>query len=220
MTSPARWSGLDSSTRLCCLSAHPQAANPGCLLEDFVRWYSPRDWIEGSEAEHGGDRCSSAGGCEGRGDEKAETEQCSRETASDEGFDSPAGDRTPLCTSRDALEEGNEIKSQDSTAIPPPLSDIVGEKGSRSTEVTPGSTGGAGGGGGWEEDWGDDWDLVADGEGKEEEMEGEAEEGVGRTEEGENDGGSGDQREKEDNSIQEPRQPQKKVCRIILGKGP
>ena len=23
-----------------------KAANPGCLLEDFVRWYSPRDWIE------------------------------------------------------------------------------------------------------------------------------------------------------------------------------
>lgn len=23
-----------------------QAANPGCLLEDFVRWYSPRDWIQ------------------------------------------------------------------------------------------------------------------------------------------------------------------------------
>jgi len=23
-----------------------QAANPNCLLEDFVRWYSPRDWIE------------------------------------------------------------------------------------------------------------------------------------------------------------------------------
>ncbi|CAC5408910.1 RAB3GAP1 [Mytilus coruscus] len=22
------------------------AANPGCVLEDFVRWYSPRDWIE------------------------------------------------------------------------------------------------------------------------------------------------------------------------------
>ena len=30
-----------------------QAANPGCLLEDFVRWYSPRDWIEdtGEEAD-------------------------------------------------------------------------------------------------------------------------------------------------------------------------
>ena len=23
-----------------------QAANPGCILEDFVRWYSPPDWIE------------------------------------------------------------------------------------------------------------------------------------------------------------------------------
>ena len=22
-----------------------KAANPGCILEDFVRWYSPRDWI-------------------------------------------------------------------------------------------------------------------------------------------------------------------------------
>lgn len=24
----------------------PQAANPGCVLEDFVRWYSPRDYVE------------------------------------------------------------------------------------------------------------------------------------------------------------------------------
>lgn len=30
----------------------PQAANPGCVLEDFVRWYSPRDYIE--EEEEGG----------------------------------------------------------------------------------------------------------------------------------------------------------------------
>ena len=22
-----------------------QAANPGCVLEDFVRWYSPRDYV-------------------------------------------------------------------------------------------------------------------------------------------------------------------------------
>lgn len=29
-----------------------QAANPGCLLEDFVRWYSPRDWIEDNEPVH------------------------------------------------------------------------------------------------------------------------------------------------------------------------
>lgn len=23
-----------------------KAANPGCILADFIRWYSPRDWIE------------------------------------------------------------------------------------------------------------------------------------------------------------------------------
>jgi Rab3 GTPase-activating protein catalytic subunit len=28
-----------------------QAANPGCLLEDFVRWYSPNDWLQGEETE-------------------------------------------------------------------------------------------------------------------------------------------------------------------------
>jgi hypothetical protein len=26
-----------------------KAANPGCQLGDFVRWYSPRDWIETEE---------------------------------------------------------------------------------------------------------------------------------------------------------------------------
>ncbi|XP_052812233.1 rab3 GTPase-activating protein catalytic subunit-like isoform X2 [Mya arenaria] len=31
-----------------------KAANPGCVLDDFVRWYSPRDWIEEQvEDEHG-----------------------------------------------------------------------------------------------------------------------------------------------------------------------
>lgn len=23
-----------------------QAANPGAVLEDFIRWYSPRDWVD------------------------------------------------------------------------------------------------------------------------------------------------------------------------------
>lgn len=30
-----------------------QAANPGCVLEDFVKWYSPRDWIEEEVEENG-----------------------------------------------------------------------------------------------------------------------------------------------------------------------
>ena len=25
-----------------------KAANPGCVLADFVRWHSPRDWEEGT----------------------------------------------------------------------------------------------------------------------------------------------------------------------------
>lgn len=30
-----------------------KAANPGCVLEDFVKWYSPRDWIEEEVEENG-----------------------------------------------------------------------------------------------------------------------------------------------------------------------
>ena len=28
-----------------------KAANPGCVLEDFVRWHSPRDWLLDDDAE-------------------------------------------------------------------------------------------------------------------------------------------------------------------------
>lgn len=28
-----------------------QAANPGCILEDFVRWHSPPDWTEGEPSD-------------------------------------------------------------------------------------------------------------------------------------------------------------------------
>ncbi|XP_066247819.1 rab3 GTPase-activating protein catalytic subunit [Euwallacea similis] len=31
-----------------------KAANPGSILEDFIRWYSPRDWIEGNEVDEKG----------------------------------------------------------------------------------------------------------------------------------------------------------------------
>ncbi|XP_060585547.1 rab3 GTPase-activating protein catalytic subunit-like [Ruditapes philippinarum] len=32
-----------------------KAANPGCVLDDFVRWYSPRDWIEEAVEDDNGD---------------------------------------------------------------------------------------------------------------------------------------------------------------------
>lgn len=34
----------------------PQAANPGCVLEDFVRWYSPRDYVEEEVVDETGTR--------------------------------------------------------------------------------------------------------------------------------------------------------------------
>ncbi|XP_069791287.1 rab3 GTPase-activating protein catalytic subunit isoform X3 [Narcine bancroftii] len=33
-----------------------KAANPGCCLEDFVRWYSPRDYVEEEFTDDGGDK--------------------------------------------------------------------------------------------------------------------------------------------------------------------
>ena len=30
-----------------------KAANPGCTLGDFVRWYSPRDWLEEEKDDQG-----------------------------------------------------------------------------------------------------------------------------------------------------------------------
>ena len=32
-----------------------QAANPGCILEDFVRWHSPPDWLETEPITEGKD---------------------------------------------------------------------------------------------------------------------------------------------------------------------
>lgn len=33
-----------------------KAANPGAILEDFIRWYSPRDWVEGDELDEYGQK--------------------------------------------------------------------------------------------------------------------------------------------------------------------
>lgn len=30
-----------------------KAANPGCCLEDFIRWHSPRDWVQGPDGTGG-----------------------------------------------------------------------------------------------------------------------------------------------------------------------
>lgn len=46
-----RWDCVLDSSR----APPPQAANPGCVLEDFVRWYSPRDYVEEEEQTDGGE---------------------------------------------------------------------------------------------------------------------------------------------------------------------
>lgn len=33
-----------------------KAANPGAIVEDFIRWYSPRDWIEEEEVDEWGQK--------------------------------------------------------------------------------------------------------------------------------------------------------------------
>ena len=38
-----------------------KAANPGASLADFVRWYSPRDWIETEERDLDGSKVTSKG---------------------------------------------------------------------------------------------------------------------------------------------------------------
>lgn len=33
-----------------------QAANPGAIIEDFIRWYSPRDWVEEEDEDKFGQK--------------------------------------------------------------------------------------------------------------------------------------------------------------------
>ncbi|XP_076435585.1 rab3 GTPase-activating protein catalytic subunit-like [Babylonia areolata] len=56
--STAQGSQLRARMQSACLLSDMEsfkAANPGCCLEDFVRWYSPRDYIEDEEEEGEGE---------------------------------------------------------------------------------------------------------------------------------------------------------------------
>ena len=56
--STAEGSQLRARMQSACLLSDMEsfkAANPGCCLEDFVRWYSPRDYIEEEEEEEEGE---------------------------------------------------------------------------------------------------------------------------------------------------------------------
>ena len=56
--STAEGSQLRARMQSACLLSDMEsfkAANPGCCLEDFVRWYSPRDYIEDEDEEEEGE---------------------------------------------------------------------------------------------------------------------------------------------------------------------
>lgn len=44
-----------------------QAANPGCILEDFIRWHSPPDWEETGLNSVNSDPCDSEDSSSRRG---------------------------------------------------------------------------------------------------------------------------------------------------------
>ena len=110
----------------------PQAANPGCLLGDFVRWYSPRDWQE----------------------ERTGSEIVVKETGSgslfgkEESVASMAA--VPTETGTDVTNRGNEQAGSSVEGQPP-----SGVAGKGESEVVHGESE-VGEGDGWE------WDVIDD----------------------------------------------------------
>ena len=118
---------------MCCLLI--QAANPGCLLEDFVRWYSPRDWIEEEDCP------------------TSDTTAAVQQSASEDSKDN-------TCAEREA-DEG----SAQGTSVVADVSEGDAEMEVGETAAVGGDDGpGDGDGDGWEnEGWGEeDWDMIND----------------------------------------------------------
>ena len=117
-----------------------QAANPGCLLADFVRWYSPRDWIEGEEEGGEGGDCPLP--------------------------DSDANSSPPQQTSQQKTEEVRDEGSLLQGTSDVTGGDTEMETGEAATESGDAGDAGEGGegGDGWDnEGWGEeDWDMIND----------------------------------------------------------
>lgn len=124
-----------------------QAANPGCLLADFVRWYSPRDWVEGEEED---DDCPPS--------DSAKTTTAATATNSSPSQQTPQ----PEELKNDNVTTEEDIGERSSQAT----SNVVG----RDTEMEVGEAAIEGGEGGeasdgWDtEGWGEeDWDMIDNG---------------------------------------------------------
>ena len=133
-------------SRYCFFS--PQAANPGCLLADFVRWYSPRDWIEGEEEE-----------------EREEGGDCPLPDSSR----TAASSSPPQQTSSQPEESKNTKGLRDEESLQGASGvargDTEMETGEAAIESGDAGEGGDGGDGWDNEGWGEeDWDMINDDE--------------------------------------------------------
>lgn len=146
-----------------------QAANPGCLLEDFVRWYSPRDWIEGEPEEDSINHditTTSRGDCKETPSSAINvTDKRDSVCEDDVGDSEREGDTVAMdveeAVAKDSGKAGDGGESGEGGD--------GGEAGGRSDGGEAGDSGAAGdsgeaGGDGWDnEGWGeDDWDVLSD----------------------------------------------------------
>ena len=139
-------------------SSLSQAANPECLLEDFVRWYSPRDWIEEvreadtSEPMHEQSlalqeqECSEIGERTSR-DTDSITTTDHQTKSNKEDVTSAEGDRT--------LDDSAQEEVGGASGLGMEGDDGVKSAGGEAME-----------GEGWGEEWEEGWDFIAGEEGE------------------------------------------------------
>ena len=125
-----------------------QAANPGSLLEDFVRWYSPRDWVEevtppaspSTSARGDGEESSTPEGTKGSvrhelcgdrtdEDKSMESEIDAEGVETEESQNSAGMDREDSKKEQDERSEGDCIGSVKSEGVvgSSPVGEDVGE---------------------------------------------------------------------------------------------
>jgi hypothetical protein len=69
-----------------------RAANPGCVFEDFIRWYSPNDWVISEELHHDDYDDENHGDDHGDDSSSAETRAVSSADASSSSSSSSLSD--------------------------------------------------------------------------------------------------------------------------------
>ncbi|KAL8588274.1 hypothetical protein ACOMHN_008577 [Nucella lapillus] len=166
--STAQGSQLRARMQSACLLSDMEsfkAANPGCCLEDFVRWYSPRDFIEDEEdeeEEEEGGRMGEGGGvvvvdkeCEAQQSQPSSGKTDEPEEEEEEGGrvvvvdkEDKAQQSQPSSGKTDELEEEEEEEEEEDSsppaeeeAAPTPSLDRPEDMESEESQTSPESAG-------------------------------------------------------------------------------